>query len=49
MQDVYQPVNSLINEIKGTTRILSNLFSRKSGVVFILVILGVVASKIFLG
>jgi len=48
MQNIYQPVYSLVNEIKGTTRIIHNLTSRKSGVLLLLVIVGVVASKIFL-
>jgi len=49
MQDSYQPVFSLINEIKGTTRILSTLLSRKAGVLFILAVIGIVVSKVLLG
>lgn len=47
MQDVFQPINSLIYEIHGTTRILSILLSRKSAIIVGLMIVGGTALKIF--
>jgi hypothetical protein len=47
MQNVYQPINSLISEICGTTRVLSILFSRKTALIVGLIILGVTAWKLF--
>lgn len=42
----YKSVDSMIEEVKGTTGFLSGLISRKSGLLFLIVILGVIASKI---
>ena len=46
MVNEYQSVDTLINEIKGTTSFLSGLFSRKSGLVFLFVVFGVIISKL---
>ena len=48
MLDKYQPVEALINKIKGTTGALSGLLSRISGLVIFFVVLGVIASRIML-
>lgn len=41
-----QSVDNLIDGVKGTTGFLSGLISRKSGLVFIFIVLGIIASKI---
>ena len=46
MLNEYKPVEALIDEIKGTTGVLSGLLSRISGLVILFVILGVIASQI---
>jgi hypothetical protein len=46
MLDEYQPVEALIDEIKGATGVLSGLLSRISGLVILFVVLGVIASQI---
>lgn len=48
MLDEYQPVEALIDEIKGTTGVLSSLLSRISGLVILFVVLGVIVSQIVL-
>lgn len=45
----YQSVDGLIDGVKGTTGFLSGLLSRKSGLVFLFVVLGVVVSKLVFG
>jgi hypothetical protein len=45
----FQSVEALINGVKGTTGLLSSLFSRKSGLVVLFVVLGVIASKFLFG
>jgi hypothetical protein len=42
----YQTVDGLIEDIKGTTGFLSNLFSSKFGLVFMVIIFGVIVSKL---
>jgi len=42
----YQSVEDLIEGIKGTTGFLSGFLSRKSGLVFLFIVLGVIFSKI---
>jgi len=42
----YQSVNTLIDGIKGTSAFLSSLISRKSGLVFLVIVFGVILSKI---
>jgi hypothetical protein len=42
----YQSIEALIDGVKGTTGFLSSLFSRKSGLVFLFIMLGVVLSKL---
>jgi hypothetical protein len=49
MSTEFQSVETLIDGIKGTTGFLSSLFSRKSGLVFAFIVLGVILSKLFLG
>jgi len=46
MLNEYQSVDALIDGIKGTTGFLSSLVSRKSGLVFVFIVLGVIFSKI---
>lgn len=48
MQEVYQPISSLVEEITGTTRIISGLISRKAGGIALLVLMGVVLSRVLL-
>jgi hypothetical protein len=42
----YQTVDGLIEDIKGTTGFLSNLFSSKFGLFFMVIIFGVIVSKL---
>lgn len=44
----YESVDALIDEIKGTTGFLSSLISRKSGLVFLFIVFGVIVSKLLL-
>jgi hypothetical protein len=46
MMNECQPVEALIDEIKGTTGVLSGLLARISGLVIFFVVLGVIASEI---
>ena len=46
MTNMYQPVDVLIDEIKGTTGFLSSLLSRKPGLVFLFILFGVIISKL---
>ena len=46
MANVYQSVDILIDEIKGTTDFLAGLLSRKSGLVFLFIVFGVIISKL---
>jgi len=47
MLNNYQSIDALINGIKGTTGFFSSLVSRKSGLVILFVVLGVIISRIF--
>lgn len=49
MSNNYQSVEGLIDGVKGTTGFLSGLLSRKSGLVFLFIVLGVITSKLLLG
>jgi hypothetical protein len=49
MQNEYPSVDVLVDGIKGTTGFLSGLISRKSGLVFMFIVLGVIISKMLLG
>jgi hypothetical protein len=49
MLNDYQSVDSLIDGVKGTTGFLSSLISRKSGLVFMFILLGVFVSKLLFG
>ena len=46
MLNEYQPVEALIDKIKGTTGVLSSLLSRISGLVILFVVLGLIVSQI---
>ena len=46
MTNEYQSVEGLIENVKGTTGFLSNLFSPKFGLAFMLIVLGVIAANI---
>ena len=48
MLDEYQPVEALIDKIKGTSGVLSSILSRISGLVILFVVLGVIVSQIVL-
>jgi hypothetical protein len=45
----FQSIEALIDELKGMTGFLSSLISRKSGVVFMFIVLGVIISKLLIG
>jgi hypothetical protein len=49
MSTEFQSVEALIDGIKGTTGFFSSLFSRKSGLVFAFIVLGVILSKLLFG
>lgn len=49
MLNDYQSIDTLIEGVKGTSSILSVLFSRKTGLFLSLIILCVLLSKLFLG
>jgi hypothetical protein len=42
----YQSVDALITEVKGTAGFLSSLFSRKSSLVLLFIVFGVIVSKL---
>lgn len=42
----YQSVDALIEEVKGTTNFLSSLISRKSSLVLLFIVFGVIVSKL---
>lgn len=46
MTNEYQSVEGLVDSVKETTGFLSSLFSPKSGLVILLVVLGVIAANI---
>jgi len=46
MLNEFQPLKTLINEIKGTTSTLSDLLTRISGLVILFVLLGAVVSQL---
>jgi hypothetical protein len=49
MLNEYQSVENLVDGVKGTTSFLSSLISRKSGLAFMFVVLGVLVSKLLFG
>jgi hypothetical protein len=49
MLNEYQSVDSLIDGVKGTTGFLSSLISRKSGLAFMFIVLGVIVLKLLFG
>ena len=49
MLNDYQSIDALVDGIKGTTGLLSRLISRKSGLVFLFIVFGVIVSKLVLG
>ena len=48
MLNEYQPIEALVDRIKGTTGVLSNFLSRISGWVALIVLLGVIVSQTIL-
>jgi hypothetical protein len=46
MSYAFQSVEALVDGVKGTTGFLSGLVSRKSGLVFVFIVLGVILSKV---
>ena len=48
MLNAYQPIEDLVENVKGTTNFLSSLISRKSGLAFLFVVLGVLVSKLLI-
>lgn len=44
----YQSIDTLVNEIKGNGSFLASLISKKSGLVFLLIVFGVIVSNIFI-
>ena len=42
----YQSVDTLIDGVKGTSNFLSSLLSRKSGLVFLFIVFGMIISKL---
>ena len=42
----FQSVEALVDGVKGTTGFLSSLISKKSGLVILFIILGVIVSKL---
>jgi len=47
MMNEFGAIDNLISGIKGTTGFLSGLVSRKFGLVFLFIVLGVIISKLF--
>jgi hypothetical protein len=48
MMNDYQSIDALVSGVKGTTGFLSTLFSRKSGLVFLVIVLAAIVSKLIL-
>ena len=48
MSNEYPSVATLVEGVKGTTGFLSSLISRKSGLVFLFIVLGVIVSKLLI-
>ncbi|MGD8403994.1 MAG: hypothetical protein PVJ21_10055 [Anaerolineales bacterium] len=46
MTNEYQSVESLIENVKGTTGFLSSLLTPKLGLAFMLIVLGVIAANV---
>ena len=46
MSSEFQSVEALVDGVKGTTGFLSSLISKKSGLVILFIILGVIVSKL---
>jgi hypothetical protein len=44
----YQSVDVLINEIKGNSNFLASLISKKSGLVFLVIVFGIIVSNILM-
>jgi hypothetical protein len=49
MLNDYQSLDTLIDGVKGTTNMLSRLISRKTGALFLIVVLGGVLLKVLVG
>ncbi len=48
MLNDYQSIEALVSGVQGTTDFLSRLISQKSGLVLLLIIFGVIVSKLIL-
>jgi hypothetical protein len=48
MMNDFQSIDALVSGVQGTTGFLSRLISRKSGLVFLFIVLAVIVSKLIL-
>jgi hypothetical protein len=48
MLNDFQNIDALVGAVQGTTGLLSRLLSRKSGLVVLIIVCGVIVSKFFL-
>ena len=46
MLNDYQNIDALVGAVKGTTGLLSRLLSRKSGLALLIIVCGVIVSKL---
>jgi len=44
MLDDFQPIGSMVDQVKGTTNFFAGLISRKFGLVCLFIVLGVIVS-----
>ena len=49
MLNDYQNIDALVAAVQGTNGLLSRLLSRKSGLVLLIIVCGVIVSKLILG
>jgi hypothetical protein len=49
MLNEFPNVEALVDGVKGTTGFLSTLISRKSGLIFMLIVLGAIVTKLITG
>lgn len=48
MLDDFQPIESLVDQVKGTTNFITGLLSRKFGLVFLFIVLSAIVSTLIL-
>ena len=48
MSNDFQNIDALVGAVNGTTGLLSRLLSRKSGLVLLIIVCGVIVSKLVL-